>query len=300
MDKHVVVVGSINFDYFFSVSALPQKGQTIYIKSIENACGGKGANQAVQCAKLGLPTTMIGAVGSDPEAEELIRSMNDAGVDVSYVRKVAGPSGRGYVTSAQDGSLHSLILRGANWEVAVNEVEQYLPVIDHNTILVLQMEIPIPVVEFMIEKGYRCNATVILNCAPAQNIHNELFAFCDYAVFNETEAAYYLGESISVSIPKCMKQIGMLSQKIGCPCIITLGSAGAIYRGKERSVFCPAEQVDVVETTGAGDSFIGGLVYGIVHDWNIEETMRFATKCSAFTIQGVGAQESMPYLGQLV
>jgi ribokinase len=298
MENNVVVIGSLNYDHFIHVPELPAKGQTMQISGIDTACGGKGANQAYQCAKLGMPTFMVGAAGSDVYGTRLLTSLKEAGTDVSFVRTVDVPTGQGYVICAEDGALFSTILHGANWEVTASDVDKILPLIDENTFVVLQMEIPVDIVKYTIRAAFKKNAKIIVNAAPAVPIEKEYFAMCSLVVFNETEAMFYMNKKFAGK-DAAVKMIPDFAEELATAVCITLGPEGVIYCDKSGLYTYPAIDVPVVETTGAGDSFIGGLIYAMAEKKDLFSCLKIASYCSAITIQHTGAQESMASLSQL-
>lgn len=298
MKNKVVVIGSINYDNFLKVPHLVAEGENLHATSIIHSIGGKGANQAVQCAKLGLETYMVGAVGTDTVADEMLESISSYGVDTAHVKRVNMPSGQAFVFSSYEGKIQGVVVKGANWAVGKEYVDEVLPLIDENTYVVLQMEIPMETVSYAIEKSYERRAKVILNAAPADIIDEALFSKTYLSVFNETEASFYLGEKLS-TISSIEKGCRKLNAELDCACLVTAGEDGAFYSNKDIFFHIPAVKCKVVETTGAGDSFIGGCIYGIVNGMGVEETLKFATKCSSATIQKEGSQSAMPFLRDL-
>lgn len=297
IDK-VVVIGSINYDNFLKVPHLVAEGENLHATSIIHSIGGKGSNQAVQCAKLGLETYMVGAVGRDSIGDEMIESMKNAGVDVRYVKRVDTPSGQAFVFSSVEGKVQGVVVKGANWEVGKEYVDEVLPLIDMNTYVVLQMEIPMETIAYAIEKSYEKGARVVLNAAPANKIEKSLFKLTYLSVFNESEASYYLGEKLS-TLSSIAVGCRSLNKNLNCPCLVTAGEDGAFYSNGDIFLHVPAVKCKVVETTGAGDSFIGGCIYGFIKEMGVEETLKFATKCSSATIGKEGSQSAMPFLKEL-
>jgi ribokinase len=295
MINRVIVIGSINYDHFLSVPVLPVKGQTLHADSLTVSCGGKGANQAVQCAKLGLSVNMIGAVGSDTIADKLLANLQKYDIDTHFVKVVDGASGQGYVVSAKDGSVFSTIVKGANWQVSKSDVDRCVPYMNENSIIVLQMEIPADVVMYAIDTAHEHQSAIVFNAAPALPVSIDYFRYCTLAVFNEAEAMFYLRYAFD-GVEGAKKAVRALYKNICCSCVLTIGPAGSVYCGREGLFYCPAEPVPVVETTGAGDSFIGGLVFALAARMEIPAALKFASKCSAVTIQRIGAQDSMPFL----
>lgn len=295
MLNEVIVIGSINYDNFLQVDKLPLKGETKHAHSFNWACGGKGANQAIQCAKLGLKTRMVGKVGNDSIGKTLLDNLKSCDVNCDNVDVVDGPSGMGYVISAEDGSLFSTILRGANWNITKDDIDKVAINFNTATIIVLQLEIPSDIVEYTIRIASSKGCKIVLNAAPAIPIDTELFNLCDLVIFNEAEAMYFTDSSFK-TIEETKVAIRKCGEKYNCDLCFTIGPLGALYNKAGEILYYPAIDVPVVETTGAGDSFIGGLVYGLSHYNDVEMMLKFATVCSAFTIQGIGAQNSMPNL----
>jgi ribokinase len=298
MENRVIVIGSLNYDNFIHVRELPKKGETKQITVIDSGCGGKGANQACQCADLGLKTFMVGAVGNDSYGTLLLESLKKSGAEVSLVRKTVTSSGQGYVICAADGSLFSTILKGANDEVCTADVDAALKDCDEQTFVVLQMEIPVGVVEYAITAAHEKGAKIIVNAAPAVPIDKKYFSLCDLLVLNETEAMFYLQKKFKGK-NEVLKIIPKFAEELSTAICITLGPEGVVYCGKEGLYEFPAVDVPVVETTGAGDSFIGGLIYSMSRNMSIPDCLKTASYCSAITIQQVGAQNAMPDLKQL-
>lgn len=293
MAKKVVVVGSVNYDNFLQVDALPLKGETKQALSYANSCGGKGANQAIQCAKLGLDTRMVAKVGNDAFGSILYDNFKKNNVNVDNVKVTDGPSGIGYVISALDGSLFSTILNGANFEITTDDIDEVLCDFDKDTIVVLQLEIPTDVVEYTIKEANKKGSRVVLNAAPAVPIDADLFDLCELVIFNEAEAMFYTKSNFS-SLKEAERVIKDFGGKNKCDLCFTLGPLGALYYRSGDIFYCPAIDVPVVETTGAGDSFIGGLIYAMNNKETIEKTLNIASICSAYTIQEIGTTTSMP------
>lgn len=298
MIDRVVVIGSINYDNFLKVPHLVAEGENLHATSIIHSIGGKGSNQAVQCAKLGLKTYMVGAVGKDSIGDEMMDSMAGYGVDVTHVRRVDTPSGQAFVFSSTEGKIQGVVVKGANWEVGKDYVDEVLPLIDEHTYVVLQMEIPMETIAYAIMKSHEKGARVILNAAPANEIDRSLFGLTYLSVFNETEASYYLGEKLS-SVASIEAGCRHLNRTLGCSCLVTAGEDGAFYSCGDIFFHIPAVKCRVVETTGAGDSFIGGCIYGFTKGMGVEESLEFATKCSSATIGKEGSQSAMPFLEEL-
>lgn len=296
----VLVIGSLNYDYILRTSHLPQKGETLTAESFEICPGGKGGNQAVQCAKLGLLTYMAGAVGDDFMGEYLYNGLKGYGVDVSRIRREHGTSGFAMACAAGSGNLFATIVKGANDCFSTKDIDALDDLFEKAAIVILQLEIPINIVEYCIDKAKQKNCIIILNTAPAKEISRISLSSCDYLIMNEIEAQFYCGVS-SITLENAGIYAQRLAIKFNISIIITLGKDGAVVAIRESPFkYFAAFDIPALETTGAGDSFIGGLACGIINKMSLEEMLAFASCCSAVTIQKPGGQPSMPTLDQVL
>ena len=298
MNSKVIVIGSMNYDIILKGKRLPEKGETLPADGCTFSSGGKGANQAVQSAKLGLCTYMVGCLGDDPMGDSVYESVAQYGVQTDYIRRVPGPTGLAIIHSMEDGSLHSVIVQGANVEISRENIDAAAGLMDENTIVLLQMEIPQDINRYAINLAKSHGCRVLLNAAPAREIEAEYLEKCDILVVNEVEASFYSGR-IPGSPGEGCAMAAELAAKYHNTVIITLGSEGAAVSDGNRSIAIPPEKVRAIETTGAGDSFIGGTVYALLNGKDIFEACRFATKCSAVTVTRLGAQIAMPVLAEV-
>lgn len=298
-NKKVAVIGSLNYDIVLKQERLPEIGETITVDGVEFCAGGKGANQAVQCAKLCLETYMIGNVGNDHFGSKLIDSLKKYNVKTDYIGLAETHTGLGIVNSFPDGRLLSTISTGANYSLTIEDIERAETIIKECQIVILQLEIPREVVEFSIKLAKKHNCYVIVNAAPSYNLSEEAIELIDCFVVNEAEASFYADQEIS-TVESAVQACESLFKKIGDLLIITLGEKGSIlYDGK--NTFCfPPEKVNVVETTGAGDSYIGAIVYGLLNGLSKEEMGKFASKVSSKTVTKIGGQDAMPHLEEVL
>lgn len=294
----VVVIGSLNYDIIFKQDRLPKLGETLSVNSVSYGGGGKGANQAVQCGKLGLSTYMIGKVGNDTFGQELLASMNKYNVNTDHIGIANTNTGLGVVNSLPDGSLLSTISKGSNYELTKDDIDHAESIISNCSIVILQLEIDRNIVEYAIKLAKRHGCYVILNAAPSYELNDDIMKLVDCLVVNESEASFYANQEVS-TIKDAEQVCESLYSKIGELLVITLGEKGSLlYDGKEKHHISP-EKVEVLETTGAGDSYIGALAYGLINNKPYHEIGSFAAKVSAKTIMGIGAQESMPTLSDM-
>lgn len=295
MNKKITVIGSLNYDVILKIPRLPFKGETLTANGAAFSAGGKGANQAVQAAKLKTPTYMVGCVGTDASADFLVNTAKEYGVNVDYIRKVPGSSGMGVINAVEDGSVYACIVRGANFEVTKEDVDNAMPILKESGVCILQNEIPVEIIAYAIDKAKEAGCIVVLNAAPAIGLPEECLSKVDILVVNEVEAEFYCHEKID-SVEKAKTEIKKMAEKYNNNVIFTLGKDGAVAYENGTIEFIPAMKVDAIETTGAGDSYIGAVSHSIIEGKSLIEACKFATKCSAITVCRMGAQPSMPTL----
>ena len=295
MNKKITVIGSLNYDVILKIPRLPFKGETLTANGATFSAGGKGANQAVQSAKLKTPTYMVGCVGTDASADFLVNTAKEYGVNVDYIRKVPGSSGMGVINAVEDGSVYACIVRGANFEVTKEDVDNAMPILKESGVCILQNEIPVEIIAYAIDKAKEAGCRVVLNAAPAIELPEECLSKVDILVVNEVEAEFYCHEKID-SVEKAKTEIKKMAEKYNNNVIFTLGKDGAVAYENGTIEFIPAMKVDAIETTGAGDSYIGAVSHSIIEGKSLIEACKFATKCSAITVCRIGAQPSMPTL----
>lgn len=295
----VTVVGSLNYDIILKQDRLPQIGETVQVDSIVTSAGGKGANQAVQCAKLGLQTYMLGAVGQDVFGQALIDSLNKFKVQHQAIQFSNQPTGMGIINSFPNGELLSNIATGANFDISLDYIKENEVIIARSEMIVLQLEIPVPVVEYVIELADKHNCTVLLNGAPSKALSSEALRKIDYFIVNEAEASFYANQTIK-TVEEAYEAIEVIYALTHGVVVITLGSLGSLLFDGQEKVYFEPQKVNVVETTGAGDTFVGAMGYCIKHDYDNSEMGKFATKASSITIQKIGAQDAMPFLEDIL
>lgn len=297
--KKVIVIGSLNYDVCLKLERFPEEGETNFADSVEYCSGGKGGNQAVQASKLGLDVYMAGCIGEDTSGDFLKQNIEAYGVHTDFLRRVPGYSGMSVAYSLYDGGVRASVVRGANDRVSLDDVDRVMEIVDPGDILVLQIEIPMETILYAIDSGRRKGMYIILNGAPAAEVPEESLKKLDLFIVNEVEAAFY-GNTVIDSPGKAEEEIHRMYDRLGVTCIYTLGKAGAVVFDGKRCELIPSLKVKAVESTGAGDSFIGGLCFGLDKGLDIFETCRFATCCSARTVCRTGGQPSMPMLDEVM
>lgn len=293
-NNYITVIGSMNYDYILKINNMPKIGETIAAYSHTFASGGKGGNQAVQCSKLGVKTYMLGMVGNDYMGNFLLKQLNKYEVDISNIEIINEITGFSVANSLPDGNVFATIVHGSNFKVNKEYIDKLKEIIINSEVVILQMEIPIDIIEYIIEICGINNTKVVLNTAPANNISTESLKKCDFVIANELEQEFYTNIRID-NIDLAKKSVYKFYNELNTNCIFTLGKKGCIICFKGEIKFFPSIKAKAVETTGAGDSFIGGFVSSFyIFGYGIKQSVDFAQVCSAITIRNIGAQNSMP------
>ena len=295
----IVVFGSLNLDLVTQTPRLPVAGETIRGDNFFTGLGGKGANQAVAAARLGASTRAIGRVGGDRFGEQLLKGLWDSGVDASGVRvDESTHSGVAVVSVDRTGENAIVIVPGANGRVDESDVDRLKALLADATVLLLQLEVPTPIVEAAARVARDAGVTVILDPAPASEFSESLYEYVDILTPNEIEASQLLGAS--VDDPETALQAASAFRRRGVDrAIVTLGARGIAYATAEESAFVPAFAVEAVDTTAAGDAFNGALAAAIDRGLPWLDTLRWAMAAGALSVTKVGAQPSMPDLEHL-
>lgn len=292
----VIVFGSINVDLTFPVDALPSPGETVLTPSCSEAVGGKGANQAVAAARDGAPTAFIGCAGRDDFGAKARDALARAGVNVSRLSEVAGATGLATIWVDSAGRNMIAVASGANGAARASALDG--SGLGPKSILVLQMEVPIPEVEAAILRGKHAGATVLLNLAPALPISRTALAAVDILVVNEHEAATLcravgLAEGAPGTSPDAQLAALAGTLELGTV-IVTLGSEGAIASHEGTRWRVSALPVKAVDTTGAGDCFVGVLASSLSRGLAMPEAMRRAAAGGSLACTILGAEPSFP------
>jgi len=281
----IVIFGSINLDFIFALPRLPSVGETLMAQSMQTMPGGKGANQAVAAARDGARVIMAGAVGCDPLAETALSGLIGAGVDITRVVRVDAPTGCASIATA-GGANQILVAAGANALARAMQVEDALLLA--STIVLVQMETDLAEVTALIRRASARKVRVILNLAPAAALPRAILALVHLLVVNEAEAAD-LSESLG-----CRSDAVGLSHHLGIGVIRTLGSRGAEAAIAETELFVPALPIEAVDSTAAGDCFVGVLAAAMDAGCTLEAAMRRATAAAALCCLSPGSQTSLP------
>jgi len=297
MNKNkVIVVGSTNVDKFLNVKRFPKPGETLHINQAQREFGGgKGANQAIAAGRLAADTTFISKVGTDGNAQIIIEDFAKAQINTNYILiSEDEETGQAFITVNEEGQNTILVYGGANMTLSATDVDKNKEAFSDADYVVAQLEIPIEAIEQAFKIAREHKVTTVLNPAPAVELPKSLLSLTDIIIPNETEAELLSG--ISIHSEKNMHQTVAYFLNLGISTVlITLGEQGTYYATKNEAKMIPACSVKAVDTTAAGDTFIGALVSELKPDLsNIKEAIIFANQASSLTVQRKGAQVSIP------
>lgn len=288
----IVVLGSTNMDLVAYVEKPPQRGETVTGREFRTIPGGKGANQAVAAAHAGGTVSMIGAVGNDAFGTRLRSTLEHSGVNTDHLRTVESPSGTAHIVVDDEGGNAIVVVPGAN-----GTVDHLVPgdevLISSADALLLQLEVPLAAVVASARAARAHGVRTILTPAPAQPLPPELLAATDLLVPNEHEAATLTGRTdpreAATALLDSVPEV-----------VITLGASGSLYatRGAE-PLTVPAPRVTAVDSTGAGDTFVGALAVALGEGRPVREALAWASAAAALSVQRPGASASMPYRSEI-
>ncbi len=290
----IVVVGSLNMDLVVKADRMPVPGETIRGHGFHAIPGGKGANQAAAIALLGGEVAMVGHVGDDVFGPQLVGNLQAKGVDTRHVSTLAGvATGTALIIVDGRGENSIVIAAGANGLVSPRDIDSCDDLLRQAEYLVLQLEIPLETVSYAIQKATHYGLQVVLNPAPASDLPAALLGGVRYLVPNESEAAFLSGQKVS-DVATARRAAQRLHAQ-GVPVvIITLGSQGALVLTDDGAFQVPAPRVQVVDTTAAGDAFVGGLVASLNRGLSLRQAVRCAVCAGAVAVTRFGAQTSLP------
>ena len=286
----IVVVGSINMDLVTLAQRFPAPGETLMAEGFHTIPGGKGANQAVAAARLGANVCLIGALGDDAFGKQLRKGLADEGIDAEHVQTFDDcASGTASITVAQ-GDNHILVVPAANARVTPTQVERAKALIERADAVLVQMEIPLETVEATVRLGHRLGVPVILNPAPAQPLPTDWLELARYVTPNQHELATLLSAESG-------EDFRALMQRAPCPVVLTRGDEGAWYCEDGEPLHQRGFHVDVVDTTGAGDTFNAALAV-FLHE-GLAIAVKKACAAAALSVSRLGAQGGMPRLSEV-
>ena len=292
--SYIVVVGSVNMDLVVRTEWMPKAGETVKGESFSTIPGGKGANQAVAVSRMGGAVKMVGAIGLDSFGRELKRSLESAGVDITNVVEKDGvTTGTAFIIVDQAGDNRIISVPGANGRFLPEDVDNVESLIAGADIVIMQFEIPIRTIEYVTQLAARHAIPVILNPAPAYFVPDALLKKVSVLIVNESEAELFSGCPV-VDINSGFLAAEILRVKGIETVIVTLGKRGALTVRENLRFHAPAREVEVVDTTAAGDTFVGAFAVARIEGKEMEEALELAVAAGTLSVTRFGAQPSIP------
>jgi len=289
---HVLVIGSMNIDLIAYAERAPGPGETVIGKRFQTGFGGKGANQAVMARLLGADVTFVGALGDDLYATMTLENFAAKGVDASGVMRVAGSSGVAPIWVEADGTNRIIVVPGANGQVTAEHAAAAVAVAPAVDVVVGQFEVPQAATAAAFAAARGRGAVTILNPAPAAPIVPELLAATDWLIPNEVELVALAGTGDG---DPSDDSLAAFAASTGTRLVVTLGERGAAIVGRDGTVTrAPAREAAVIDTTGAGDAFVGAFAVGLALGWPELAAVRLGTACASDSVTRPGTQASFP------
>lgn len=288
----IVVVGSLNADLVARSARFPKPGETIEGEDLATIPGGKGANQAVAAARLGASVAMVGCVGADAFGTMLIENLKQNHVNAQRVRRDgSAATGTAIILVDSNGENSIVLSPGANGRIRPGDIEP--DALSGAKLLLLQFEIPMDTVVHAARLAKDKKVKVIVNPAPAHEVPDELLNYADYLLPNETELALLTGKDTRDK--HALEEAARSLIKRGVPnVIVTLGARGALVTTKLSKKYLPPYKVRPVDTTGAGDAFIGGFAFALLNRKSLKDAVQYGCACGALATTKFGAQPSLP------
>ena len=306
----ILVVGSLVMDLIVSAAKFPNTGETVLGKNFQTAPGGKGANQAVQAARLGADVTMVGKVGNDEFGKLLIQSCKESGIHTEFIATDTAASsaiGNVQLEEGQNETVNRIIVvPGANVTITPQDIAFLENTIDQYDIVILQLEISMEINRIIAEYAHTKGVPVMLNSAPSAPLSGELLSCLTYISPNEHEAADLTGISIrrdgkKVNLEDVKASVCALLAQGVKNVIITLGNAGAVVANQDDFIYAPCiDSVNATDPTAAGDSFVGAFSTAVCAGLNYRQALDFANYTATLTVSRMGAQPSLPRLEDVV
>jgi len=292
----ILVIGSVSIDNVTYTKVLPGPGTTVFGESFLSNVGGKGANQACAATFLGGDVTFFGSIGKDQNGDYISSFLKSLGIKGILKRssKQTGVASITLDTFTKENRI--IIVPGANMDMTKNDIEFILNKEKNAKFLLIQLENPIDIVCFALKKAKELGLVTILNPAPYHELPDDIFPFIDYFVPNEHELASFVGKQNS----DYQEMARSLLNKGLNNLIVTLGKNGSLFINRETQLKIASVKVNAVDTTAAGDSFLGAFVAALSQDKSIKEAMEFANRCSAITVTRKGAIVSLPRLEEVI
>jgi ribokinase len=299
MTPSIVVVGSVNMDLVMRMERAPTAGETLTGRDFATLPGGKGANQAVACARMGASVAMVGVVGGDAHGTALRSALEHDGIACDHLRTAASTaSGVAMIWVEDNGQNRIVLAPGANGSMEVDDIDRAAELIGSARMMIAQLEVPMYVVEAAVGRAHAAGVGVLLNPAPAVPLPDAMWLMVDVLVVNETEAAVLSGIEV-IDAASAMKAGMLLRERGPARVLITLGEQGVVATDAQGARHSPARAVQAVDTTAAGDTFIGALAVALCEGQSLDDAVALGQAASALCVTRHGAQASIPYRREL-
>jgi ribokinase len=299
LTKPILVVGSINMDLVMRTSRVPHPGETMFGEDLRAIPGGKGANQAVAVARLGMPVLLAGRVGLDHFGQILLSGLADNGVDTSHVeRDDTASSGTAFIFVEPGGENTIVVATGANGRFSSRSAEELIAVLDQVELVLLQLELPLESMARVIELALAAGKPIVLDAGPVCRKALPAFFRVDVLTPNEAEAEALSGLRVRDQDSALRAARALLERGPGAV-VLKLGAKGALLASRKATLFVPAYPVRAVDTTAAGDAFSAALAVSLAEGKKLEEAVQVANAAGALAATKVGAQPSMPTRAEL-
>ena len=286
MNKKICVIGSSNIDQFSYISKFPSSGETLIGDSFETGFGGKGANQAVMAGLLGADVYMISCLGNDIFGDSTINNFIENNINVDHIQRVKVSSGVAPIWVNAKGENKIIVIPGANNEIDSNKAKASLQEIENVSYLVGQAEIPMDVNHDVFDYAKQNNITTVFNPAPGKILESTFLKKIDWLIPNENEFQIISGLDVTD------ENILEFSKTIPCNLIVTHGEKGVLYVEDDEIIKFKAPKVDAVDTTGAGDAFVGSFVYALSKDLKVKDAINLAIDKASLSVTKRGTQSS--------
>lgn len=295
----IVVVGSINMDVVALTAQRPQLGETVFGSDVKFIPGGKGSNQAVAASRLTDGVTLVGKLGQDAFGTALHQFLVSENLDLQYLGfSKTAPTGTAIITVDANHENTIIVISGANYEISVDDVEAVA--LDAGDFVVAPFEVPQAAIKAIFQKAKRVGAKTILNPAPAAPFADGLSELCDIIVVNETELAFFAQAAAGENLDAIQSQARTMQSRSNQTIVVTLGSKGAAYLQGKSFTSMAGRRVNAVDTTGAGDCFVGALAVGLLEGRDLPDAIRFANIAASLSVQKLGASDSLPHRDEVI
>lgn len=283
----ITVIGSINMDLAVVMDTFPKQGETVLGQEFSTIPGGKGANQAIASVKLGSDVQFIGCVGKDRFGEQLTNNLQDYQIDITGIHQVDAPTGVANILIHKHDN-RIIVIPGANAALTTQQIDAHWHKIAQSKLVIMQLEISEAVVAYVLDKCKQAKIQVLLNPAPAQHFSLDWMEHLAYMTPNESECEQIFQKPYE-------QVVAMYPNKV----IVTLGSKGACYHDGQKLVAIEGYQADVVDTTGAGDTFNGALAHALMNESSLADAVYFANIAASLSVEKFGAQGGMPTVAEV-